>query len=112
MWQRFVWDLHGYIRKFFKVGNYILNGYARFEDFEYEKWEKNYEIDFNLFYKQDLLKQAVHKQWHNFTDIERIVFKLWIKEHSIKQIMLLTDLNYKQIDNAIQRFLKKVKNYE
>ncbi|AHF57349.1 hypothetical protein [Spiroplasma eriocheiris] len=108
--QRFIWDIHNYLRKHLNSKNYVLNGYLKMLG------TTNFDQDNAVNLEQDLLEAEALILIKEYlltvlSPLEKKVFLFWIRGYNIRVISHELGLTYRQVDNAQQRIMKKIRDF-
>lgn len=95
------WGLLKYFKKYTNKNHQILNFASDYQD---------YLLDSSSFVSYDQFKQFDLSDL-NLSFFEKNVLKLKYQGFSNQEIMTKLNLNYKQVDNAFQRVVIKIKNF-
>ncbi|AGM24735.1 hypothetical protein [Spiroplasma chrysopicola] len=108
IFQRYVWDIHKHIRKLLSAKHKVLNYCANYQA------QEGFDVASPDNFVQDLLDQEEKERLimaikARLSVLETEIFNLWLADYSITKISQILELNYRQVDNAMQRIIRKVK---
>ncbi|AGM25766.1 hypothetical protein SSYRP_v1c01700 [Spiroplasma syrphidicola EA-1] len=108
IFQRYVWDIHKHIRKLLSAKHKVLNYCANYQV------QEGFDVASPENLAADLLEQEEKTRLIGaikltLSALERQIFDLWLADYPITKISEILGLNYRQVDNAMQRIIRKVK---
>ncbi|AOX43498.1 hypothetical protein S100390_v1c01550 [Spiroplasma sp. NBRC 100390] len=108
IFQRYTWDIHKQIRQCLNMKNRVLNYYVKLANDNVTSDEEYFSSKLARFDEQ---KQVIKLFYQQLSPLEKEVFRLWYAGENIYNIHQLLALDYRQVDNAMQRIMQKTKNF-
>ncbi|WP_424526769.1 hypothetical protein [Spiroplasma endosymbiont of Glossina fuscipes fuscipes] len=88
--------------------NRVLNYYVKLANDNVTSDEEYFSSKLARFDEQ---KQVIKLFYQQLSPLEKEVFRLWYAGENIYNIHQLLALDYRQVDNAMQRIMQKTKNF-